>query len=189
MITNTGAIQVGQWHHVAVTVDFANDTAQIYIDGQLQSTTGGIAFDNAATPDTNSMQGTIGVEENFATSFFRGDIDEARIATVARSADWINAQYQSITGSFAAVGAQQSTGGILNNDGFSGKTPVAATLVSDVNNGTLTLNTDGSFTYAPDANFHGVDSFTYQIAGGVRQHGYGHRYHQRESRQRCAECR
>ena len=31
----------------------------------------------------------------------------------------------------------------------------------DPANGTLTLNPDGSFNYAPNANFSGSDSFTY----------------------------
>jgi len=39
--------------------------------------------------------------------------------------------------------------------------------VSDsVNNGELTLNANGTFTYTPDADFNGVDSFTYQIIDG-----------------------
>ena len=33
--------------------------------------------------------------------------------------------------------------------------------------GTLTLNPDGSFTYVPDANFNGVDTFTYQASDGT----------------------
>ena len=33
--------------------------------------------------------------------------------------------------------------------------------------GTLTLNPDGSFTYTPAANFHGTDSFNYQVQDGV----------------------
>ena len=33
--------------------------------------------------------------------------------------------------------------------------------------GTLTLNPDGSFTYVPDANFNGVDTFTYQVSDGT----------------------
>ena len=32
----------------------------------------------------------------------------------------------------------------------------------DVSNGTLTLNTDGSFEYTPGFNYNGPDSFTYR---------------------------
>ncbi|SEL65872.1 delta-60 repeat domain-containing protein, partial [Colwellia chukchiensis] len=37
---------------------------------------------------------------------------------------------------------------------------------SDVSNGSLTLNSDGSFTYTPTADFFGADSFTYQVNDG-----------------------
>ncbi|SKB44772.1 hypothetical protein SAMN05660866_01529 [Maribacter arcticus] len=40
---------------------------------------------------------------------------------------------------------------------------VNTTPVVDVTNGTLTLSTDGSFTYIPNPGFTGVDSFTYQV--------------------------
>ena len=36
-------------------------------------------------------------------------------------------------------------------------------------NGTLNLNPDGSFTYTPNANFAGVDTFTYRTSDGVAQ--------------------
>jgi len=36
-----------------------------------------------------------------------------------------------------------------------------AVLASDVSNGTLALGADGSFTYTPNAEFDGTDSFTY----------------------------
>jgi len=51
--------------------------------------------------------------------------------------------------------------GVLTNDSDVDGGALAATLVNDVSNGTLTLNTDGSFTYTPDANYNGSDSFTY----------------------------
>ena len=35
--------------------------------------------------------------------------------------------------------------------------------LSDPSNGTLTFSSNGSFTYTPDADFHGSDSFQYQI--------------------------
>ena len=43
---------------------------------------------------------------------------------------------------------------------------VSATLVANVANGALTLNTDGTFTYTPDANFNGTDSFVYTLEDG-----------------------
>jgi hypothetical protein len=38
--------------------------------------------------------------------------------------------------------------------------------VTDVQNGTLTLNADGTFTYTPDAGFEGEDSFTFKANDG-----------------------
>ena len=52
--------------------------------------------------------------------------------------------------------------GVLSND--SGTGALSAVLVSDVSNGTLSLNPDGSFTYVPDENFNGTDTFTYRTS-------------------------
>jgi hypothetical protein len=52
--------------------------------------------------------------------------------------------------------------GVLSNDSDADGDAISAVRVSDVSNGSLTLDSDGSFTYAPDAGFTGSDSFTYQ---------------------------
>ena len=44
--------------------------------------------------------------------------------------------------------------------------PLTAILVSGVSNGTLTLSSNGSFTYTPSLNFNGADSFTYKANNG-----------------------
>ena len=55
--------------------------------------------------------------------------------------------------------------GLLSNDSIGGDGgTLAATLVTEPENGTLTLNSDGSFAYAPIADYNGNDSFTYSIA-------------------------
>jgi hypothetical protein len=41
---------------------------------------------------------------------------------------------------------------------------VSTTPVSGPANGTLALAADGSFTYTPDADFHGTDGFTYEVS-------------------------
>ncbi|MGL4460918.1 MAG: beta strand repeat-containing protein, partial [Planctomycetia bacterium] len=56
--------------------------------------------------------------------------------------------------------------GVLADDLDDGGMLTAALLV-DVEFGTLVLNPDGSFTYTPDANFFGFDSFTYTASDGV----------------------
>ncbi|SMH72529.1 Ig-like domain-containing protein [Candidatus Nitrosotalea okcheonensis] len=56
--------------------------------------------------------------------------------------------------------------GILANDISNGKT-LSALLVSDVKNGTLMLNANGSLVYVPDPNFHGTDIFRYVASDGT----------------------
>jgi VCBS repeat-containing protein len=55
--------------------------------------------------------------------------------------------------------------GVLGND--TDFDPLAAVLVAGPAHGTLGLLPDGSFTYAPAANFNGADSFTYRAHDGV----------------------
>ncbi len=57
--------------------------------------------------------------------------------------------------------------GVLGNDTDGDGDPLTATLDSDVSNGTLTLNSDGSFSYTPNGNFNGTDSFTYVANDGT----------------------
>ena len=44
---------------------------------------------------------------------------------------------------------------------------LTAALVNDAANGMVTLNPDGSFTYAPNADYFGPDSFTYAVSNGA----------------------
>jgi uncharacterized repeat protein (TIGR01451 family) len=60
--------------------------------------------------------------------------------------------------------------GVLDNDTDPDGDPLTAQLVTDVQNGTLVLNSDGGFLYIPNSGFCGSDSFTYQAvdsAGNV----------------------
>ena len=57
--------------------------------------------------------------------------------------------------------------GVLDNDADVEGDTLSVALVSDVSHGTLTLGSDGSFTYAPSPDFHGIDSFTYHAFDGT----------------------
>lgn len=52
--------------------------------------------------------------------------------------------------------------GVLGNDTNPGGGSLSAILVTTTSNGTLTLSGNGSFTYTPNLNFNGADTFTYR---------------------------
>jgi len=57
----------------------------------------------------------------------------------------------------------------LKNDVDAEGRRMTAELVSDAEHGTLALATDGTFTYTPDAEFVGTDTFTYRAFDGNSQ--------------------
>ena len=62
--------------------------------------------------------------------------------------------------------------GVLRNDtdADAGALTVAEPRpISGPSHGTLTLNADGSFTYTPEANYYGTDTFAYKVSDGTSQ--------------------
>jgi len=57
--------------------------------------------------------------------------------------------------------------GVLGNDTDADGHSLTAVLVSSPAHGSLVLNSDGSFSYTPNANFNGGDTFTYQASDGI----------------------
>ncbi len=57
-----------------------------------------------------------------------------------------------------------ASAGVLANDFSPGGGAMTATLVSGTSNGSLILNSDGSFVYDPNNAFEGTDSFTYRAS-------------------------
>jgi len=59
-----------------------------------------------------------------------------------------------------------SAPGVLNNDTDPNGDTLTVTSNTNPSHGTVTQNSDGSLTYTPNANFCGVDSYTYTISDG-----------------------
>ena len=55
---------------------------------------------------------------------------------------------------------------VLANDSDGDADTLVASLVNGPTHGALSFNADGAFTYAPDANYFGPDSFTYRASDG-----------------------
>ena len=56
--------------------------------------------------------------------------------------------------------------GVLGNDSDADGDPLTALKLTEPSHGTVTLNSNGSFTYTPAANYNGSDSFTYKANDG-----------------------
>jgi hypothetical protein len=56
--------------------------------------------------------------------------------------------------------------GVLGNDSDPDNDQLSASLVSGASNGSVFLNADGSFSYNPNADFVGTDSFVYEASDG-----------------------
>ncbi|MDR3636948.1 MAG: Ig-like domain repeat protein [Isosphaeraceae bacterium] len=71
-----------------------------------------------------------------------------------------------LTGEVAYNSSLNQPEGVLFNDSDPDGDPLTAQLVSGPSHGAVTLNADGSFTYAPVSGYYGPDSFTYQANDG-----------------------
>ena len=89
------------------------------------------------------------------------------VATVSITVNPVNDTPVTVADSFTTDEDTALTGNVLSNDSDSDGDTLTATLVDGPANGTLTLNADGSFTYTPDTNFNGTDSFTYTATDGT----------------------
>ncbi|MEM6487161.1 MAG: Ig-like domain-containing protein, partial [Pseudomonadota bacterium] len=69
--------------------------------------------------------------------------------------------------SYTTVPDAAVTGNVLGNDSDPDSDPLTAVLGTGPANGSLTLNSDGSFTYTPDPGFVGSDGFTYSASDTV----------------------
>jgi VCBS repeat-containing protein len=68
-----------------------------------------------------------------------------------------------------ALNVPVATGVLTNDTDANAGTTLTAAVVTQPTKGTLTLNANGSFTYAPQANANGSDTFTYRASDGIVQ--------------------
>lgn len=59
------------------------------------------------------------------------------------------------------------TGSVVTNDITDPENSIEVSLATGPSHGNLQLNTDGTFSYTPDANYYGNDSFTYRVTDNL----------------------
>jgi hypothetical protein len=103
-----GQDQLGAWHHVVGVHD--GETIRLYFDGvEVDSSPAASEFSNTVHPLRIGSWGE-GTAAGLATRTWDGLIDEVRLTTNARGADWVATEYanQHAPEMFSSVGPSQS---------------------------------------------------------------------------------
>ncbi|MAR08721.1 MAG: hypothetical protein CL681_01945, partial [Blastopirellula sp.] len=118
------------------------------------------------TPETELFRDRLAMAEqdagnvDFAEQVRNGDLGEQSSNTSpTANID----QYQMIENEVLTVPVGT---GVLQNDSDPENDALTANLISTTSNGLVQLSADGSFTYTPDADFVGSDSFVYRASDG-----------------------
>ncbi|WP_159691600.1 retention module-containing protein, partial [Cognatazoarcus halotolerans] len=135
----------GQPISVGNPVTIPEGSVALNPDGTLTFTpspnfNGPVSFDYTVTDGTTPVTATV-------------DVTVTAVNDVPVAADDV----------LAAVEDTPLTGSLATNDTPSGDGGNVWALASGPANGSVTVNADGTFSYTPDANYNGPDSFTYTI--------------------------
>jgi len=143
------------WHSVKLA--FQGNNISAYFDGRLMMT---VVDDGSLDGNPPCTYGGIGLNLWTLPSMpYTFTVNDVIVSTASNSI--ANADvYETFIGTPLSVGAP----GLLGND--TGNGPLNARLVNGPTSGSLTLTNSGGFTYLPDPDFSGPDSFTYQCTDG-----------------------
>jgi hypothetical protein len=106
VVWSGSGVSMDEWHYLVGTAEYDGQytTLRIYVDGQEWNSTEAGPYKGtlAYAPDQFVR---IGARNDLTgQSYFHGLIDEVRYSATSRSADWIQAQYLSMTGEFVTFG-------------------------------------------------------------------------------------
>jgi len=160
------------WHHIVFSIRHGGDGV-MYIDGIQHGT----SFINS---NMSNARAPFVVGNRNGGDFFIGKIDNVQVynrflstkdinTIINDDLDNYNCSPFAVEDSYSTnmdTPLQVPAGGILQNDGDPDGDSLTAIKVSDPSNGTLTLNSDGSFSYTPASGFAGNDSFKYKVSDG-----------------------
>ena len=166
--SSDNSINDNEWYYVAYAVK--NDELIGYLDGESVCD---ISFSNGLYNKQAGLK--IGRYQGSATEYFNGTIDEVRISNIARSAGWIETEYnnQSDTDSFMTIfGVEEGILTISTNPKviIAGTESTAFTVQIDHNvaaDTTINLSSDSSGTYYFAATPGGAEVSSVTIPSGT----------------------
>ena len=167
---------VGDWHTYTLVVD-ENDGVEVFIDGVLEASSATLAT------DTFNLSGnvTLGARSDLAAGrYFDGQLDSLslidRAITPTEAADYLTDSSSrsgtvsltvntppTVVADTVSVLENTSVNDSVANDTDINGGALTYSLNADGANGSVSMATNGSFTYTPTADYFGSDSFTYDV--------------------------
>jgi len=144
---------VGSSPHTVV-MTFQGNAIQVSVDATQY-----VSFTDTTSP---LLSGGISLDMWTSGMPYTLTFDNILVQSVSTSPVAQNDSYQTTQDSTLTVTAP----GVLSNDSSNGNGIMTAAAVAPPVHGSLSLNTDGSYTYTPTSGFSGVDTFTYQASAG-----------------------
>ncbi|MEK7781002.1 MAG: Ig-like domain-containing protein, partial [Verrucomicrobiota bacterium] len=148
VITNT-------WHTLKLA--FQTNLISVYFDGLWLTNVGD--FDVYTNP---YLHGGISMDLFTLTNSYLVHADDVVVRPLVADDNYLTTE---------EIPLVVTSSGVLTNDTGINGVPLTAFVVGPPANGSLSLNTNGSFTYTPTASFSGVDSFTYEAREGTNSLG------------------
>jgi len=150
IFSGTKNVEDNKFHHVAI-VQRSHTDRELFIDGQSDGTDS----DDSGTPTHDTASIGLLRTQGWTADPFDGIIDEVRISSTSRSADWIQTSYnnQFAPSAFYTVGIEETedTGGDPFQNGWSYRKQItvqASEVPSDQTNfPVLVRNTDADWAY------------------------------------------
>jgi len=108
--------------------------------------------------------------DSFTYCVYDGKVDSSSVTVAISVTNPTNTPPSAVDDKFvinAGIKLEISAPGILSNDTDDDGEPLMPALLNGVNHGTLTLNSDGSFSYISEDGFTGEDSFLYTANDGI----------------------
>lgn len=147
-----------------MTNDLGLTDAPVIVVSNTNPTKGSLVMNNNGgftyTPNANYTG-----SDSFQYTIQDVDGDQST-ATVTITVDPMNDLPIANDDSYTIAEDTQLNNDVTTNDQNLVDLPITVSLVSDVSNGSLTLNTDGTFIYMPNSEYFGTDNFSYKITDG-----------------------
>ena len=153
-----------------ITFDVSSAFSDVEGDTLTFSATGlpgGLSIDPntgiiSGTIDNNASQGGPASDGIYTVSVTATD-DDGEFATSAFAWTVTNPVPIANDDNFITTEDTVFSGTVTFNDSDADGDALSYSVVTGPSNGVLTMNSDGSFSYAPDPNFFGTDSFDYEV--------------------------